>query len=167
MENITSMLSKVLHRQKALYEELNVLLETERECVVNMDVSGLWGSSERKKELVASIQELTESLVRRFKKNSDAETEPKRTLNVSELINGLPCAADVKFELKKTWQAVKVLRDEVFTVSKENRRFINDYLAVIHDIFSVIHNPGGEVNYSPAGTVFSPDSSRSLINAKV
>ena len=160
MENITGMVSSVLNEQKGLYQELSVLLADEKECIVNMDVGGLWKSAERKKDLAGSIEGLSLSLVNQF----GEETKP---LQISELINRLPCPVDIKSELKKTWQTIKMIKDEIAVISRENRRFINDYLSVIQDIFSTVTNPGREKKYSQTGRIYSENSSKRLISAKV
>lgn len=170
MENITGMVSSVLNKQKGLYQELSVLLADEKEYIVNMDVSGLWQSAERKKELVVSIEGLSLSLIDQFEENKPRENqsgEQTKPLQIFELINRLPCPVNIKSELKKTWQTIKMIKDEIAVISRENRRFINDYLSVIQDVFSTVSNPGHEKNYSQTGQVYSAGNSRRLLSAKV
>lgn len=169
MEKITHLISGLLDKQKSLYETLHDIALQDREHIVNMDVTALWQTTDRKKQLARDIQETTEMLFQSFR-SGKGKVRPdniKKTGNLTGGIEMLDVPLMEKAELRQRIQGIQRIKEDVALRSSENKRYLTDYLSVIDGIFSTLMPRKDNGRYSAAGKVDPAKNSQYLIQAEV
>ncbi len=167
MEKFTEKITGMLQNKLSLYRELRNVLEVEKKYIVEMDVEGLWDVTERKKQLVFTIEELIGMILLQFKSQLyqiDMDTD---SFQVSKVINALPLSLRVKSELKKIGLSIADCKNEISRRAIENKRYITEYLTVIDGIFSTVVSITGKKQYSHSGHIIAVKEKHHLIDAEV
>jgi flagellar biosynthesis/type III secretory pathway chaperone len=167
MEKFTEKISHLLQDKLSLYQELRNVLESEKKYVVEMDVDGLWAVTERKKQLVSTIETLIENILAQFKSQLYQIDMDADSFQVSTVINALPLSLRIKSELKKIGLSIKDCKNEISMMAIENKRYITEYLTVIDGIFSTVVNITGKKQYSYSGHILAGKEKHHFIDSEV
>ncbi|WDP87260.1 MAG: hypothetical protein HUN05_20785 [Desulfobacter sp.] len=167
MEKIADDMSGLLNETLGFYKELKVLLEAEKKYITDMDVQKLWDSTDRKKQIVESIESMIARILDRVKTYvSDFEMDV-RSFRVREVVAVLPLKMRIKSGLKTIGLKIDGLKHEIGLMANENKRYILEYLSVIDGVFSTIKQRPDQDQYSSYGHILSSNETTRLINAEV
>ncbi|MDD9303617.1 MAG: hypothetical protein HUK40_15255 [Desulfobacter sp.] len=167
MEKIADDMSGLLNETLGFYKELKVLLEAEKKYITDMDVQKLWDSTDRKKQIVESIESMIARILDRVKTYvSDFEMDV-RSFRVREVVAVLPLKMRIKSGLKTIGLKIDGLKHEIGLMANENKRYILEYLSVIDGVFSTIKQRPDQDQYSSYGRILSSNETTRLINAEV
>jgi len=167
MEKFACEIEKLLQNKLLLYKELKKIVEQEKIHIVDMNVDSLWKITDRKKLLASEIVQIREqilSLIEEEKVSLDMEAN---TFSLSQTINCLPFPIKEKSDLKKSILKLEIVKEELAGLASENKRYTNEYLAVIKGIFVTIRDTGNEEAYNDAGKVLTEGSRKTLIRVEV
>ena len=167
MEKFADEIKDFFQEKMQLYQTLKKVLEQEKKCIFDIDVEFLWDISERKNQLVTQIQSLRESLSALLEDHHISIPENRMALDFSQIIKSLPFDEEIKSQLKKEKVKLDLLKSEISDLAKENRRYVNEHLSIISDIFSTVVNSGNNDQYNPFGKISNNASAKRLIREEV
>lgn len=167
MEKIAGDMSGLLQETLGLYQDLKSVLVTEKSYIENMDVKQLWVSTDQKKKLVQSIEEIVSKILSQAKLYATHFDMTVKDFTVRDVVSVLPLRMKIKSQLKALGARIDACKNEISLLAYENKRFIVQYLSVIDGIFSTIHKANGQNQYSHTGQIYSPGETTRLINAEV
>lgn len=167
MEKITHTIQEMLQEKLSLYTELNKILTKERAFIVDMNVNSLWKSTEEKKQLIYKIEIVKERLRTFMKEASGKMSEDLTPLTFSEILKELPVHKKDKALLARVNSDIENQKNRIAIISRENKKYITDYLTIVDDIFLAVMDQKTEKKYSKAGSVLKNINNNYLINAEV
>jgi hypothetical protein len=127
----------------------------------------LWTSTEKKKQLVRSIEAVTLKILDTAKGYAAHVDMSVRNFKVREVVSALPLRIRVKSKLKALGQKIDACKKEISLLAYENKKYIVEYLSVVDGIFSTLRQGAGQDQYSKSGQIYQPDPPTRLINAQV
>jgi uncharacterized protein YoxC len=167
MEKIAGDMSGLLHETLDLYQELKHLLETEKKYITDMDVEKLWTSTDKKKQIVGSIESLVNKILDRVKNYVSHFQMDVRSFRVREVVSALPLKMKIKSQLKQIGSRIDAVKQEISLLAHENKRYIVEYLSVIDGIFNTIKKKPDQDQYSQYGRILPSNETTRLFNAEV
>jgi flagellar biosynthesis/type III secretory pathway chaperone len=168
MEKIAGDMSGLLQETLELYQDLKSVLVTEKQFIKEMDVKSLWVSTDRKKRLVQSIEEVISKILTQAKQHAVHLEMTVQNFMVRDVVSVLPLRMKVKSKLKSLGLRIDACKKEIALLAYENKRYLVEYLSVIDGIFSTIrHQASGMDQYAKNGQVYSPGEGTRIINAEV
>ncbi len=167
MEKFTEKITQMLQDKLSLYQELRTVLDSEKKYVVEMDVDGLWAVTERKKQLVSTIETLIKNILAQLKSQLYQIDMDADSFQVSKIINALPLSLKIKSELKKIGFSINDCKNEISLMAIENKRYITEYLTVIDGVFSTVVNITGKKQYSYSGHILAGKEKHHFIDSEV
>lgn len=167
MEKFTEKITQMLQDKLSLYQDLRSLLESEKKCVVEMDVDGLWIVISRKKKLVSAIEKSIKNIFAQFKTQLYQSDMEAHSFQVSKVIDALPLSLKIKSELKKIVLSIDGCKNEIALMAIENKRYITEYLTVIDGIFSTVVSTTVKKQYSHSGHILPGKEKHHFIDSEV
>lgn len=167
MENFTPDIEKMMNEKLNLYRQLNLVLKTERDFIVNIDVDSLWKTSEQKSRITRKIETIREQILYYLEDKFGTGDMDVRSFSVSYLIRTLPLPGPLKINLGKIKQALENEKNELAQTAIDNKKYVQEYLLVIDDIMSVVVDNSRQAAYDPEGGMPKGKKSNCLIHAAV
>lgn len=167
MEKFACEMEKLLQKKLVLYKELKKIVEQEKKHIVDMNVDSLWKITDRKKQLVSEIVQIREQILSFLKEKKFLLDMEVNTFSLSQIINCLPFSVKIKSDFKEIKIKIEIIKEELTGLASENKRYTNEYLAVIKGIFATIRDTGNEDAYNNAGKVLTEGSRKTLIRVEV
>lgn len=118
-----------------LFKELSSVLTKERQWIINADVDELWRVSDTKKAIASKIDMLRSHILKML---TDAGIDHKmipETFNGSKIVSLLP--VELRKELAATMLSLGIVKEEVRSLSRENKQYIESYLSMLDDLMSI------------------------------
>jgi flagellar biosynthesis/type III secretory pathway chaperone len=119
-----------------LYQELAEVLTKEKQWIVNADVDELWRVSDAKRAIASKIDVIRTRILSML---TDAGIDHKmipETFQNSRLITLLPAA--LRKQLAGTLLSLGMVKQEVRSLSRDNKQYIESYLSMLDDLMSVL-----------------------------
>lgn len=167
MEKFACEIENMLQEKLLLYKELKKIVEQEKKDIVEMNVDSLWKRVDRKKQLTLEIVQIRGRMVSLFKEKQIPLDMEKEAFSLSQIINCLPVSAKIKSDFKKIKIQLEIAKEELTSISLENKRYTNEYLSVINGIFATITGAEKKEAYNKAGNVLTQNPRKTLIRVEV
>ena len=167
MEKFAYKIEQLLQEKLSLYEKLQNILEEEKTNVVDMDVDSLWVTVSRKKALALSIEDIKQKIIGLFDEIYSGLNIEAKSFSLSYIIKIMNVSPEKKDELRKIKLAITACKREIGRQATENKKFINEYLAIIDGVFSTVVNATDKKQYGNSGIVLKNDGRNRLINTEV
>lgn len=168
MEKFAYMIEQLFQEKLSVYKKLKKVFELEKKYIVDMDVDSLWKMTDMKKQLTSEIEQIRERILESFEKNDlSLNMDYKTNFSLSRVIDSLPVPAKRKSNLKKLRIQLDIVKEELAGLTSENKRYANEYLAVIKGIFTTITGSRNREQYTSKGVVLKDKSPRHLLSAEV
>lgn len=168
MEKIAVEMSGLLQETLGLYQDLKFVLVTEKEYIQTMDVKNLWESTDKKKRLAKSIEEIVLKMLGQAKQYAIHLDMTVKNFTVRDVVSALPLRMQVKSKLKSLGDRIDACKKEISLLAYENKRYLTEYLTVIDGIFNTIRQAPAMNQYSKNGQVYAPGQTTTrLIHAEV
>jgi hypothetical protein len=167
MENFTRDIETLLTRKLSLYHRFNLLLEEEKQFIINMDVESLWQSAETKKKIANEIIEVRAELLKISTKVNGKAEMTTQGFSLNYFIRTLFLEPEKKSVLRKLKLSIEREKDTISAKAKENRSYVREYLGVIDDIMSVFADNSNRSQYSRSGNMPDTKTANCLIHAQV
>ncbi|WDP89783.1 MAG: flagellar protein FlgN [Desulfobacter sp.] len=165
MENITRMIPELLNKKLGLYEQLRMVVEAEKAYIVDMDIQGMWSATEEKKRLVAAVETVLSTLREGFAHRISGRDSKK--MGISDMVDFMPVSLEEKASLRHIIIRIRALKREISILSRENQRYVTEYLSVISGIFSTITNTNAKKQYGRSGVMMPPQETTRILHAEV
>jgi len=151
---VTDLLSN-LHEEIAVFEELRVVLEEERDALVELDVPAILSCTARKERVAGRHHELEverRTLAERFFL-LDRSLKPGARL--SEVAAAARSAGvDAAGELDRVRERLSCLMDSVAEMNRLNERFVAHSLVVVQGVSEMMHRAVGD-HVAPAPPTYA------------
>ena len=167
MEKFAYKMEDMLREKLSLYKEILVLLNREKGYIVDMDLDSLWKITEEKQKLARSIETVKERILYLAKHQAVLHESDPDSFHLDSIISTLPVPKDTKSDLKKIKIELDALKEEVAEAAAENKAYVEEYLAVIHDVFSTATEKPEEQKYGSSGSVKQNSYTNHFIRAEV
>ncbi len=119
-----------------LYKELADVLAKEKQWIVNADVDELWRVSDAKRAIASKIDVIRTRILRMFTEAGIEHKMIPETFQNSRVISFLPAA--LRKQLSGTLLSLGIVKQEVRSLSRENKQYIESYLSMLDDLMSVL-----------------------------
>jgi flagellar biosynthesis/type III secretory pathway chaperone len=119
-----------------LYKELADVLAKEKQWIVNADVDELWRVSDAKRAIASKIDVIRTRILRMFTEAGIEHKMIPETFQNSRAISFLPVA--LREQLSGTLLSLGMVKQEVRSLSRENKQYIESYLSMLDDLMSVL-----------------------------
>lgn len=167
MEKLADKIQDMFQTMMLLYKELKMLLEQEKNHIVEMDLDALWKTTDRKKQIAIEITQIKDQLRQMFEKNKNGPDKTDKPFSLSHAINGLALGQRSKSGLKQTGLELKILQQELAALASANQRYTREYLSVINGIFATITGAEHREKYTSGGKILKDNAPKNLIRAEV
>lgn len=167
MEKFACEIEKLLQEKLLLYKELKKMIEQEKKHIVDMNVDSLWKITDRKKQIASEIVQIRERIVSLLEEKKIPLDMEATAFSLTQIINCLPLSEKIKSDFKQIKIKLEIVKEELSGLASENKRYTNEYLAVIKGIFATIRDTGNEEAYNNAGKVLTEGSQKTLIRVEV
>ena len=167
MEKIAYKMEDMLQEKLSLYEEILNLLDREKGYIVDMDLDSLWKITEEKQKLARAIESVKERILCLAEQQAVLHESKPGSFHIDGIINTLPVPKYSKSDLKKTKLELDALKEKVSEAAAENKAYVEEYLAVIQDVFSTATEKPQEQKYGSSGSVKQNPYTNHFIRAEV
>lgn len=167
MEKIADRIESLLQQKLALYQELQSILEEEKNHVVSMDVSSLWVTISKKKSLILRIEYIRQNIISLLGDTYSNLNTSFGSFDLLSTVKLLTVSPEKKGELKRTVFSINTCKKEITLRASENKNFINEHLTIIDGIFSTLWDGKDKNGYNPSGSVLKNGGKQRLIHAEV
>lgn len=167
MEKLFDTVEKLLEEEFSLYMDLQNTLEEEKNNVVDMDIDSLWATIEKKKKIVIEIDRVEKNISLVLKKRAGELNLSHSPLKLSDFIKKLPVSNEIKSRLRKMKTGLETIKKSILARASANKKYINESLSVINDIFSLAVDTANKKQYNNYGHLLENKEKNRLINAEV
>lgn len=167
MEKFAYKMEDMLREKLSLYEEILALLDREKGYIVDMDLDSLWKVTEEKQKLARSIERVKERILYLAEQQSVLHESEPGSFYLDRIIDSLPVPKNTKSEMKTTQIELDALKKKVTEAAAENKAYVEEYLAVIHDVLSTATEKPTERKYGSSGSVKQDPYGNHFIRAEV
>ncbi|MCP4673615.1 MAG: flagellar protein FlgN [Desulfobacula sp.] len=167
MEKLAWTIEDLLEKELALYKELQNILEQEKHYIVDMDVDSLWKTIVEKKQIALKLESMDKKIFNLLEKRSAALSMESKTLKLSDFILKLPVSRKIKSKLRRIKLGLETYKENVSTLALANKTYINESLAVINNIFSVVVEKVNQEQYNNCGNILENREKKRFISAEV
>ena len=148
----------LFHEKLMLYRELVETLKEEKERIAHADVDALWRVSEKKQAIAGHIEDVRGRIL-------DALTG----MGIDHGMNGLNYQASRVMSLLPPYQkkqlagvhfSLMALKEEINSISRDNKHYIESYLSMLDDLVAILtgsgHSPSTYSSHRKAVTASNP-----------
>ena len=167
MEKFACKVKNMLEKKLSLFQELKLIFQREKECIVNIDIDLLWHTIKLKKEVGSKIAVLKESIFALFEEEYISIDMDIASFSLSKLIGQIPASERVKSDIMQLKTSIIVEMEEIKAIAHANNNHVNSYLLVIDDVFSTIMNVTDKKQYNRSGPVANGKKGNCLIREEV
>ncbi len=140
MATTASDIQNLFNEKIILYRELLECLRQEKKILMEPDVNLLWDISSQKNALAAKIEDVRRRILNTLTDASINHDMNVAAFRVSKILKILPDT--VAQNSKKVHVTLVGIKEEIYQLAKESKRFVEGYLGVINDLIGVIANEG-------------------------
>ncbi|MCP3899840.1 MAG: flagellar protein FlgN [Desulfobacteraceae bacterium] len=167
MEKFADTVKDLLEEKLALFQELKIVFQQEKDCIVNIDIDSLWHTITLKKKIGLKIAAQKERILSLFKENYALTDMDMASFSLPRLIGQIPGSDTIKLDISKLKNAILAEMEEVKAIAQVNSKHVNSYLLVIDDVFSTIMSVTDKKQYNSAGPVANGKKGNCLIREEV
>ncbi len=133
---ILSLIFDIVKRQISISADFLILLESEKQALIEMNMSAIIALTQHKENELAKMAQLDHSLQEVARQICDNNSIDDRIVNLVELIPFINKEQTVK--MKKYRDQLADLREKIIDNNLINKRFAGDTLGYINDAISLI-----------------------------
>ncbi len=167
MEKLADRIEKILEETLALYRVLQGVLEQEKGYIVEMAVDSLWETIARKKQIALKLEELRQKMQALLEKRAAELNMDIEIFKVADFIKKMPDSEEIKSKLRKMRLDLETYKIEVVSLAAANKKYIDEHLSVINDIFSLFVETAHKKQYNNSGNLLEKKEKNRLIHAEV
>lgn len=153
MEKLAHDIDAFLQELLAQYSTLIHVLRLESGYIKTMDVSSLWATNSRKKEIAAAIEKSRQTFLQSLENRGIDHGMDRQNFSLSRLLERLPLTLKMKGALEKPRIAINTALDELKQIADTNRRNIREYLGVIDGVISTVTGAAQTKSYGRNGSM--------------
>lgn len=152
MEKFADIIMELLQEKIRCYGDLADILVREREAVIRMEVDSIWNLSREKNILAEEIKGLGEKM-KGLKEEAVSFVPVAFPVGAGDedLLERLPVPRKIKADLQKAKSTLHFRKQEVQRLSRENCRYIKQYLGVIDDVMATVAGTIDNKNFPASG----------------
>lgn len=132
----TTSMEALFHEKLILYRELAETVKEEKEWIVHADVDALWRVSEKKRTIADAIEDLRTKILSELTRKGISHEMSASTFQTSRVISLL--TDDLKKRLASVQFSLVTLKEEIESISRDNRQYIESYLAMLDDLTAIL-----------------------------
>ncbi len=136
MDTIKLPVASLFQEKLMHYQELVAVLTEERKWIANANVDELWRMSDAKTTIARKIDQLRARLLEIFTEAGIDHNMIPETFNTSKIVSLLP--GSLRKELAGTLLSLGIVKEEVRSLSRDNKQYIETYLTMLDDLMSVL-----------------------------
>lgn len=167
MEKFAYKIEGLLQEKLFLYKELQRILEQEKKHIVDMNVDCLWETTAQKNQIVLKLERLSKSMYTLIEKRAVELSMDSTSFKLSDFIKKLPVPGKIKSNIRKIKLALETCKKSVSILAIANKKYINESLLVINDVFSMVVDTANKKQYNNSGNLLEKKEKNRLINAEV
>ena len=138
METQIEILKNLFYEKIMLYRDLVECLRRERELLVRTDVDALWEVSDSKQSIGARIGAVRGKILKALSEAAIDHDMDSSSFRLSTVLSLIPSRDRVGF--KKPYMSLVNLKSEIRQRSQENKLFIEQSLAFLDELITIIAN---------------------------
>lgn len=132
----TASIETLFHEKLMLYRELAEILKEEKERIIHADVDALWRVSEKKQAIARHIEDTRGRILDVLTGMGIRHDMNGLTFQTSRVMSFLPL--EQKKQLSGAHFSLMALKEEVSSISKDNKRYIESYLSMLDDLIAIL-----------------------------
>ncbi len=167
MEKLADTVEGLLEKELFLYQELEKILEQEKNDIVELNVDSLWKTIDKKKQVISNLEPLNKKMLGLFEKSAADLGMDKASFKLSDLIGKLPVSKQMKSRLKMTRVCLDTIKKSVSALASANKEYINESLTIMDGVFSTVAGTVNKKLYNNSGSLLTGNGNNCLINAEV
>ena len=136
MGNAIREIERLYQEKICLFEELLGIFTHERQAIIRADVSSLWLLSRNKQDVAAKILDIREKIMAVAWESGILCKEDDPDYSMLKIISAIPDAEKTGLTYCKITLAG--LKGKISSLTKENRRFLDESLKTIADLVHII-----------------------------
>ncbi|MCK5541268.1 MAG: hypothetical protein KAI40_01145 [Desulfobacterales bacterium] len=167
MEKFACEVKNMLEKKLSLFQELKLIFQKEKDCIVNIDIESLWHTIKLKKEIGLKIVAQKERILALFEEKHILIDMDIASFSLSKVIEHIPVSGTIKSDITKLKTAIMVEAEEIKAIAHVNNNHVNSYLLVIDDVFATIMDVTDKKQYNSSGPVPNRTKGNCLIREEV
>ena len=166
MEKLAEKIGNILEETLSSYKELQRVLELEKGYIIEMSIDSMWETIARKKQIALKLGKLKEKIQPLFGKRAIEVHMDTENFKLPDFIKKMPDSEVVKSNLRKIGLALETCKQNVENLAAANKKYIDEHLSVINEIFSLFADTSRKKQYNNAGNLLETKEKNRLINAE-
>ncbi len=140
MEMSVNKIEALFHKKIEVYQELIDIFTQERKSLDKADMESLWAFSDKKQSLATRITEIRMGILSQITKAGISHDMNATTFHTPKIISLLPKKLGRK--LHKIYVSLISIKNNVRSLSEENKKFVEDYLNILDELMGILTNAG-------------------------
>lgn len=166
MEKLADKIEKMLEETLSSYKELNSILEAEKVHIVEMAIDSMWETIAQKKQIALTLEILRKKIQHRLEQRAAELNMDAQNFKLSDFIKKMPDSAVVKSNLRNLRLELETSKTDALSLAAANKKYIDEHLSVINDIFSLVSDTVPKKQYNYTGKIVENVGKNRLINAE-
>jgi hypothetical protein len=159
-------IEKLFHEKLMLYRELAEILREEKKWIIHAGVDALWRVCAKKNATVAEIEKVRAKIIEKLDRAGIRHTMTLQNFQASGIIALLPL--NQRKRLSEVHPALAQVKEEIKTIGKDNRRYIESSLHMLDDLMCILmgtdHQPAA---YHPPSRKVAMSGGARLLHREV
>jgi flagellar biosynthesis/type III secretory pathway chaperone len=166
MQTQIQILKDLFYKKIMLYRDLVECLKRERHLLIKTDIDALWEISDHKQSIGARIAAVRAEMLQALSEAGIEHDMDASSFRLSMVLSLIPGRDRVQF--KKAYMSLVSLEGEVRQRSRDNKLFIEQSLAFLDELVTIIANTNkAEPLYDGAGCLDSKGHKNLLLHREV
>jgi hypothetical protein len=136
----TASIETLFHEKLMLYRELAETLKEEKERIIHADVDLLWRVSEKKQALAGHIEDIRRRILDALTGMGICHKMSGLNYQAAKVMQLLP--SDRKKQLAGMHFSLMALKEEINSISRDNKHYIESYLSMLDDLITILTGRG-------------------------
>lgn len=138
----TATIETLFHEKLMLYRELVETLKEEKERIIHADVDALWRVSEKKQAIVGHIEDVRGQILDALTRLGICHEMNGLNYQASRVMSLLPL--EQKKQLSGAHFSLTTLKEEINSISRDNKHYIESYLSMLDDLIAILTGGGNQ-----------------------
>ena len=167
MEKAADSIQTLLKEKLACYQQLHLVLKTEKKAIGTIDLGMIWETTRAKKDLINKIKELRNHILVACQNHFPGMNKKTDSFSLGALVHALPLPNKRKNDIRQLKRTIDTEKDIVAHFIKYNQIQVKKHMSVVDNIMDLFGNNASQARYTGKGMVTQERKNNCLFISQV